>query len=123
MFISFIVFSCSISLEERNNDKLYGSLLCENLNRSVIVDSIASAKVTVTGSGIDYDLSTFCAGVEGGVGSFYFEKIPVGKKRIITVQGYDVAGAAIDGCVIFAVVDIKSGQNIINIINLVKLIK
>lgn len=110
---------CSlISLNEKPDDsERYGSLIIAPQNRVLDVSLIHSAVVTVSGSGIKNVISEECGEVVNGRGSVLIEKIPVGKRRIISVYAKDVAGNQIDGGVIRAVVEIKGGANTIDIIN------
>ena len=113
----FFLSGCMLNLEERKDNTEYGSLSCGDISRSIDVEAIKSAKVTVTGPGIKYEISTICDKIESGIGYFFIEKIPVGKNRIITVQAYDVTGTVIDGAVIRNVIDIKVGSNELETIN------
>ena len=117
VLLSIFFTSCAVSLTERNNDK-YGSLSygSGNLNRAIDVDSITSAKVSVLGTGIDYDLSIICTEVVGGKGSFVIDRIPVGKNRIVTVQGYS-GSELIEDALISVVIDINPGSNELLLIN------
>ena len=115
VLLSIFFTSCAVSLTERNNDK-YGSLSygSGNLNRAIDVDSITSAKVSVLGTGIDYDLSIICTEVVGGKGSFVIDRIPVGKNRIVTVQGYS-GSELIEDALISVVIDINLRALYINL--------
>lgn len=117
MISMFFLSGCMLNLEERKDNTEYGSLSCGDISRSIDVESIKSAKVTVTGPGINYELSTTCNDVKNGIGYFFIEKIPVGKNRIITVQAYDITGTAIDGAIIRTVIDINVGSNELEMIN------
>lgn len=108
---------CALGLEERKDNTEYGSLSCGDISRSIDVEAIKSAKVTVTGPGIKYEISTICNQIESGIGYFYIEKIPVGRNRIITVQAYDSTETIIEGAIIRTVIDIKVGSNELEMIN------
>lgn len=110
---------CSlISLNEKPDDsERYGSLIIAPQNRVLDVSLIRSAVVTVSGNGINNVISEECGEVVNGRGSVFIEKIPIGKRRIISVYAKDATGGLIDGGVIRAVVEIKGGANTIDIIN------
>lgn len=104
-------------LKEREEIE-YGSLLISGAqSRALDVAAVQSAKVTVSGSGIDSEISAECTEIVGGTGTFFIEKIPVGKNRIITVQAYDSTGNPIEGGIIRAVTDIDAGANVLETIN------
>ena len=119
---SFFV-GCSNSLSEFREEKSqdFGSLefgkngARVNYN-SLEIGSIDSAKVYVSGFGINEEISVSCK-IQDGIGSFRIEKIPVGKNRIITVQGFDSSDKEIADAVLKAVVNIESGENFIDTIN------
>ncbi len=108
---------CTMELKETSSvDSNYGTLVSLN-SRSVNynnldVEDIKRAKIFVSGTGITVgeEPSAFCD-VSDGSGSFKIDKIPVGKNRIVTVQGFDESGNVIDEAVLKAVVDINSGVN------------
>lgn len=108
---------CTMELKETSSvDSNYGTLVSLN-SRSVNynnldVEDIKRAKIFVSGTGITEgeEPSAFCD-VSDGSGSFKIDKIPVGKNRIVTVQGFDESGNVIDEAVLKAVVDINSGVN------------
>ena len=54
----FFLSGCMLNLEERKDNTEYGSLSCGDISRSIDVEAIKSAKVTVTGPGIKYEIST-----------------------------------------------------------------
>lgn len=118
-FLSGCSNSLSDSREEKSLD--FGSLEYvrsgERVNYTVLdVGSVSSAKVSVTGNGIEDEICVFCR-VDVGMGSFKIEKIPVGKNRIITVQGIGADGKEISDAVLKAVVNIEPGENYIATIN------
>ena len=102
---SFFV-GCSNSLSEFREEKSqdFGSLefgkngARVNYN-SLEIGSIDSAKVYVSGFGINEEISVSCK-IQDGIGSFRIEKIPVGKNRIITVQGFDSSNKEIADAVL-----------------------
>ena len=69
----FFLSGCMLNLEERKDNTEYGSLSCGDISRSIDVEAIKSAKVTVTGPGIKYEISTICNQIESGIGYFYIE--------------------------------------------------
>lgn len=83
---------------------LYGSLTVGGGSaRAIDVSEISTATVTVSGSGMN-DITQENVAIAEGQGSVTFEKIPVGNNRVVTVQ------SNVDGAVIRALVDIKSGS-------------
>lgn len=88
----------------------YGSLsIAKDVNRSMDVSEINKVKVTVSGTGITVPL-TAEGTASGGKTDITVEKIPVGKNRIVALQAYNGANE-IEGAVMYAVTDIKSGLN------------
>ena len=88
----------------------YGSLsIAKDVNRSMDVSEINKVKVTVSGTGITVPL-TAEGTASGGKTDITVEKIPVGKNRIVALQAYNGANE-IEGAVMYAVTDIKSGHN------------
>ena len=63
----FFLSGCMLNLEERKDNTEYGSLSCGDISRSIDVESIKSAKVTVTGPGIKYEISTICDKIKSGI--------------------------------------------------------
>lgn len=130
LFLVFsVLFGCANSISERNEpvSKEFGNLEFQRsaarVNYTKLdVGSVSSAKISVLGYGISDEISVSCD-VQNGAGSFRIEKIPVGKNRIITVQGLDSGGKEIEDAVLKAVVDIEPGENSIDTINRVSSIK
>ena len=88
----------------------YGSLsIAKDVNRSMDASEISKVKVTVSGTGITVPL-TAEGTASGGKTDITVEKIPVGKNRIVALQAYNGANE-IEGAVMYAVTDIKSGLN------------
>ena len=119
LFAAFLAGCSLISLNEKPDDsERYGSLMIAPQNRALDVNSIHSATVTVSGNGISKgSICADCEEVVSGRGSVVIEKIPVGKRRIISVSAKDTAGNEIDGGIIRAVVEINGGVNTIEVIN------
>lgn len=125
-FVLFIV-GCNNSIEDKSDffSAEYGSvsvsLLKESASRSVFVDEIKSAIVTVCGydaSGKKFERSSGLVNVSGGKGSnIEVNTIPVTKNAVITVQAYGDANAnnKISGIRLCAVKNIVSGGNSINV--------
>lgn len=125
-FVLFIV-GCNNFIEDKSDfhSAEYGSLsvslLKEEPSRSVFVDEIKSAIVTVCGydaSGEKFERSSGVVRVSGGKGSnIEVNTIPVTKNAVITVQAYGDASAnnKISGIRLCAVKDIVSGSNSINV--------
>ncbi|MBD5409660.1 MAG: hypothetical protein HDR53_01035 [Treponema sp.] len=112
--LSFLLlFGCSNTLSDSQET---GSLIVgKSDGRALDVNTIAAAEVTITGnesSGREITpIRQKVQGVSGGVGSFMVTGIPIGKNRIVTVEGLDDDGRPIDGAVLRAVVDINAGHN------------
>ncbi|MNX76080.1 hypothetical protein D3C86_1075760 [compost metagenome] len=83
-----------------------GGLSTQALN----VRAIASAQVTLSGSGIAEPLS-MSVPVDEGIASVTFRDIPQGPNRIITAVGLDADGQPVPGAVIRSVVTIGHGSN------------
>lgn len=125
-FVLFIV-GCNNFIEDKSDfhSAEYGSvsvsLLKEEPSRSVFVDEIKSALVTVCGydaSGEKFERSSGVVRVSGGKGSnIEVNTIPVTKNAVITVQAYGDSSAnnKINGIRLCAVKDIVSGSNSINV--------
>lgn len=112
--LSFLLlFGCSNTLSDSQET---GSLIVgKSDGRALDVNTIAAAEVTITGNkssgGEITPIRQKVQGVSGGVGSFMVTGIPIGKNRIVTVEGLDDDGRPIDGAVLRAVVDINAGHN------------
>ena len=92
----------------------YGSLsIAKDVNRSMDVSEINKVKVTVSGTGIAVPL-TAEGTASGGKTDITVEKIPVGKNRVVALQAYNGANE-IEGAVMYAVTDIKSGLNSVTV--------
>lgn len=105
---------CSNLIEENTEQSSeYGTLIYGEDIRAINVDSVKMAKVFVTGNGITSPLTSEATKVEKGRGSVTITKIPIGKKRIVTVQGYSDSNATakVEGAVLRAVIDINPGIN------------
>ncbi len=88
----------------------YGSLsIAKDINRSMDVSEIDKVKVTVSGVGISTPLTAESA-ASNGKADVTVERIPVGKNRVVAMQAYKGTDI-IDGAVMYAVTDIKSGAN------------
>lgn len=112
--LSFLVFfGCSSTLSDSQET---GSLVIgKSDGRALDVNTIKTAKVTITGNdsngGKIAPITENVIGISGGVGSFIINGIPIGKNRIVTVEGLGDDGGAISGAVLRAVVDINAGHN------------
>lgn len=113
---------CNNIIEEYNRQSSeYGTLFYgeqEGEYRALNVDSVKYAVLSVSGSGIDTPLKSDVVQVKNGRGSAKIDRIPVGKNRIITVQGYSDSGnTEVSDAVLRAVVDINSGVNNLPIVD------
>ena len=113
---------CNNIIEEYNRQSSeYGTLIYgeqEGEYRALNVDSVKYAVLSVSGSGIDTPLKSDVVQVKNGRGSAKIDRIPVGKNRIITVQGYSDSGTTkVSDAVLRAVVDINSGVNNLPIVD------
>ena len=118
--IALLFTGCSNLVEENTEQSSeYGTLIYGEDIRAINVDSVKTAKVFVTGNGITSPLTSGATKVEKGRGSVTIEKIPVGKNRIVTVQGYSDpnATAEVVDAVLRAVIDINPGVNTLPLID------
>ena len=118
--IALLFTGCSNLVEENTEQSSeYGTLIYGEDIRAINVDSVKFAKVFVTGNGITSPLTSVATKVEKGRGSVTIEKIPVGKNRIVTVQGYSDSNATaeVEGAVLRAVIDINPGVNTLPLID------
>lgn len=101
--LALVFTGCSNSIMERSFDKVeYGSLISVSESKALDLGDLHEATVTVTGTGMD-ELSQTVAIKADGTGTFYFEKVPAGKNRIVTVS------SNITGVFMRAIVDIAPG--------------
>lgn len=118
--IALLFIGCSNLVEENTEQSSeYGTLIYGEDIRAINVDSVKTAKVFVTGNGITSPLTSEATKVEKGRGSVTIEKIPVGKNRIVTVQGYSDSNATAEvvDAVLRAVIDINPGVNTLPLID------
>ncbi|MDD5776280.1 MAG: alpha-amylase family glycosyl hydrolase [Treponema sp.] len=113
----FFLSGCANSLQ--SDDKLQNQFATlkvsssDSKSRALDIDEIKFASCLISGSGINIGEAPSKSGfsVEGGVGTFTIENIPVGKNRIVTVQAFASSTEKIDGVTLRAVTDIVSGDN------------
>lgn len=122
-FLCLIAFSCN--LEENYSDSKYGSIsvglrdsTVENKSsRALYIPEIKNATVTVSGYGM-LDISERVS-IVSGKGRVSIDKIPLGKNRVVSVQAESCIDSGdavkIDGVVMYAVTDISSGENSVNV--------
>lgn len=124
-FLCLFEFSCK--LEENDSDSKFGSVsislkknvaesVVDNSSRALYIPEILNATVTVSGYGME-DVEQSVQ-VELGKGSVSFDKIPVGKNRVIKVQAESTLNnvlSKLDGVVIYAATDINSGENSVSV--------
>ena len=116
IILALSLFGCSSDLLEdkslnvsSGDNQNYGTLVVTNSDRSLAVNTIKNAKVTVSSSDMT-DISVDSE-VSGGKGTFFIDKIPVGDNRVVTIQALDENGKNIANWTMRNVLDIKSGSN------------
>lgn len=108
--------SCSDLISEKNYSE-YGSVSIFTGERAVFVEEIKSAKAKIHGfdsAGKEFTEETDVLSVSSGSGTLpVINGIPVSKNAVVEVQAYgdSAAGSKIDGITLYAVCDIKSGEN------------
>lgn len=108
--------SCSDLISEKNYSE-YGSVSIFTGERAVFVEEIKSAKAKIYGvdsAGKKFTKETDAVGVSSGSGALpVINGIPVSKNAVVEVQAYgdSAAGSKIDGITLYAVCDIKAGEN------------
>lgn len=109
-------FGCSNQLEDNgsvlllsqlSNSKAveYGSLTIGDDSRALDVSELTEATITVYGSGMTPVSASGKVEIMSGRASATVERIPVGANRVVEVR------SNVDGAVLYAVTDIKSGTN------------
>ena len=114
-----ILFSSCSDLVSEKNDIEYGSISINSEKRAVFAGDIKAATAKISGfdsNGEKFEIFAPSVTVEEGTGKGTFskiEKIPVTKNAVVQVQAYgdSAAGSKIDGITLYAVCDIKSGEN------------
>lgn len=108
--------SCSDLISEKNYSE-YGSVSIFTGERAVFVEEIKSAKAKIYGfdsAGKEFTKETDVLSVSSGSGILpVINGIPVSKNAVVEVQAYgdSAAGSKIDGITLYAVCDIKAGEN------------
>lgn len=108
--------SCSDLISEKNYSE-YGSVSIFTGERAVFVEEIKSAKAKIHGfdsAGKKFTKETDVLSVSSGSGTLpVINGIPVSKNAVVEVQAYgdSAAGSKIDGITLYAVCDIKAGEN------------
>lgn len=108
--------SCSDLISEKNYSE-YGSVSILTGERAVFVEEIKSAKAKIYGfdsAGEKFTKETGVVSVSSGSGALpVINGIPVSKNAVVEVQAYgdSAAGSKIDGITLYAVCDIKAGEN------------
>ena len=118
---AFMLISCSnLALKDDSNigktDLEYGTLIIGSNDKSIQVDDIVSAKVTVIGSDFTESVVTVVDSVVSGKGTYKIEKIPAGDNRVVIIDAFN-SESQMEGITITAVVDIKVGDNVLEEIN------
>lgn len=118
---AFMLISCSnLALKDDSNigktDLEYGTLIIGSNDKSIQVDDIVSAKVTVIGSDFTESVVTVVDSVVSGKGTYKIEKIPAGDNRVVIIDALS-SESQMEGITITAVVDIKVGDNVLEEIN------
>lgn len=113
---AILATSCSDLISEKNYSE-YGSVSIFTGERAVFVEEIKSAKAKIYGfdsAGKKFTKETDVVGVSSGSGTLpVINGIPVSKNAVVEVQAYgdSAAGSKIDGITLYAVCDIKAGEN------------
>ena len=105
---------CNNIIEENvEQSSEYGTLVIGDDCRAINVESIKKAVAYVSGNGISSPIVSEPMDITNGRGSVTITKIPVGKNRIVTVQGYSDSDVKtkVDDAVLRAVVNINAGTN------------
>lgn len=108
--------SCSDLISEKNYSE-YGSVSIFTGERAVFVEEIKSAKAKIYGfdsAGKEFTKETDVLSVSSGSGTLpVINGIPVSKNAVVEVQAYgdSAAGSKIDGITLYAVCDVKAGEN------------
>lgn len=108
--------SCSDLISEKNYSE-YGSVSIFTGERAVFVEEIKSAKAKIhcfDSAGKNFTKETDVLSVSSGSGTLpVINGIPVSKNAVVEVQAYgdSAAGSKIDGITLYAVCDIKAGEN------------
>lgn len=108
--------SCSDLISGKNYSE-YGSVSIFIGERAVFVEEIKSAKAKIYGfdsAGKKFTKETDAVGVSSGSGTLpVINGIPVSKNAVVEVQAYgdSAAGSKIDGITLYALCDIKAGEN------------
>lgn len=118
---AFMLISCSnLALKDDSNigktDLEYGTLIIGSNDKSIQVDDIVSAKVSVIGSDFTESVATVVDSVVSGKGTYKIEKIPAGDNRVVIIDAFS-SESQMEGITITAVVDIKVGDNLLEEIN------
>ena len=113
-FLCVLLCSCGVNLEQKDgevSDVEYGSLCINKAidDKALWAEDLVFASVYVTGTGIDTEISQ-TVDIYNGKGSFKFEKVPVGKNRVVTVKALNKYKAEVFDVVIRNIVDIKAGE-------------
>ena len=118
---AFMLISCSnLALKDDSNigktDLEYGTLIIGSNDKSLQIDDIVSAKVSVIGSDFTESVATVVDSVVSGKGTYKIEKIPAGDNRVVIIDAFS-SESQMEGITITAVVDIKVGDNLLEEIN------
>lgn len=109
---ALIVTGCSYSVSGSGSDSGYGSLTVVNDSRAIYKDDLSYVKVSVSGDGIEGEITSDFSNLENGSArNIIVEKIPVGKNRIVTAYAYDSAKSKIGTTMVRNIVDIAAGSN------------
>ena len=117
VFAILFLSGCADSLQSEDKvQNQFGTLKVsssDSKSRVLDIEEIKFASCVISGTGINVSEAPSKSGlaVEGGVGTFSIENIPIGKNRIVTVQAYASSTEKMDGVTLRAVTDIVSGEN------------
>ena len=124
-FLSFLMvaflFSCSNDLENKIKDATQGeqfgnlTITGESASRAIVLSDISGVSASVSAYGHS-DVIGVVSEYSNGRGQVTFTNIPVGKKRVVKIQAQNSSGDMKD-IVLYATVDIHSGENTLSVVN------
>lgn len=119
LIFGVMLFSSCSDLISEKNDVEYGSISITPESRAIFAGDIKAAKAKISGfdsNGEKFEKYASSVDIEEGTGKGTFsriEKIPVAKNAVVEVHAYgdSAADSKIDGITLYAVCDVKAGEN------------